>query len=169
MRRALLLVVVPALLLAGCRDLRSSRDESLKTEQIQYPMPQGGEVVYEGHGKEIWFAYGAMNGSKDTPANGVAQAHRFEDGRFLHTIQLNILPPEDGFFYEGWILSGADRISTGHLSNHFGDARHGLRFEANKDYSAYLTVLVTLEKDDGNSAPGKEVARGSMKVTQRPK
>lgn len=166
MKRIFLLLLLPVLLVS-CRNLRSLRDEGMKTEQIQYPMPQGGEVLYEGHGKEKWFAYGAMSGADGTAANGVALAHRFEDNRYLHTIQLNILPPEDGFFYEGWIQKGDSVVSTGHLSNHFGDSRHGLRFEADEDYTGYLNVLVTLEKDDGNPAPGKPVANGLMKVTQR--
>jgi len=169
MKRFLLLLCLPLLLLTACKNLRSSHEEVLKIEQIQYPMPQGGEVVYEGHGKESWFAYSAITGVGDTHANGVVEAHRFEDGRYLHTIQINILPPKDGYFYEGWIKKGADVISTGHLVNHFGDARHALRFEADKDYTSYLDVLVTLEKDDGNTAPGKVVAKGTMKVTVRPK
>lgn len=168
MKRTFLLLLLPALLVS-CRNLQIFRDESIKTEQIQYPMPQDGEVLYEGHGKEKWFAYGAMSGMEGTAANGVALAHRFEDNRYLHTIQLNILPPEDGFFYEGWLQNGDNLVSTGHLSNHFGDSRHGLRFEADEDYAEYLNVIVTLEKDDGNPSPGTHVAKGLLKVTQRKK
>ena len=158
------LLVLP---LVSCRDLRSDRSEALNTEHIQYPMPQGGEVFYEGHGSEEWFAYGAMGPSADVPANGVAQAHRFQDGRFLHTIQLNVQPAQDGFFYEGWLTDGTNTISTGHLNSPTADARHGLRFEADQDYTAYTKVIVTLEADDVNPAPGLHIAEGTMKVTER--
>lgn len=155
------------LLLSGCKNLRSERTEVLKTEEIQYPLPQGGKVEYQGHGAEQWFAYGAVAGIEGHQANGVAQAHRFEDGRYLHTVQLNVKPAEDGYFYEGWIIQGDDVVSSGHLSNYFGDARHNLRFEADEDYTGYLKVIITLEPDDGNPAPADHVAEGLMKVTER--
>lgn len=156
-----------ALLLTGCFGQRSERDEALNVEKIQYPMPEGGKVINGTHGEEVWFAYGAMAGVEDIPANGVAQAHQFEDGLFLHTVSLNVTPTEDGYFYQGWLLDGEELIPTGQLTNNFGDSRHGLRFEEMADYKANLQVVVTLEADDGNPAPGKRVAEGTMKVTQR--
>ena len=112
-------------------------------------------------------AYGSIGGAEGVPASGVAQSHLFEDGRFLNTLQLNIEVAEEGTFYEGWLLKGTERVSLGHLSNAFGDARHGLRFEADSDYSQYLNVAITLEKDDGNTLPGKLVAEGKLKPTER--
>ena len=167
MKKALLLSVA-FLSLTSCMNQRSDRGEYLKPETIHYPIPEGGEVFYESHGKEEWFAYGAMHGVDDTPANGVAQAHSFTDGFYLHTIQLNIDLPPDGYFYEGWILNGDDIVSTGHLSNYFGDTRYSLRFEADDaDYRDYVEVLVTLEPDDGNPAPAEHVSEGVMRMTKR--
>ena len=167
MKKSLCLLFTFSLLLVGCNDLRSEREESMNTEQIQFPMPQGGKVEYTGHGNEEWFAYGAMTGVEDVSANGVAQAHRFEDGRYLHTVNLNIEPAPDGYFYEGWIIKGPSVISTGHLTNNFGDVRHNLRFEADEDYTGHLNVVITLEPDDGNPAPADHVAEGKLKITQR--
>ena len=161
------LLLTAILLLTACGDQRSKRNEELDTEQIQYPIPQGGKIEFDKHGEETWFAYGAMTETGEHRANGVTQAHQFEDGYYLHTVTLNIDPAEDGYFYEGWLVNGDEYISTGHLSNYFGDVRHSLRFEANEDYTQYTKVVMTLEPDDGNPAPAAHVAEGELKVTGR--
>ncbi len=161
------LVFALSFTLVACQDLRSEREENMDTAEIQYAMPQGGKIEYSGHGNEEWFAYGAVNGVEGVNANGVTQSHLFEDGRYLHTVTLNIEVPEDGYFYEGWIVNGPSVISTGHLKNPFGDVRHSLRFEADTDYTDHLSVIVTLEPDDGDPAPAGHVAQGKLKVTQR--
>ena len=132
-------------------------------------MPSAKGVVDQQHGKEVWFAFGAMSGSNDVPANGVTQAHYFEDGSYLHNLKVNIARSEDGFFYEGWVVSedGKDWKSLGHLQSHFADARHGVQFRGTQDVRKYLNVRVTLEQDDGDPSPGKIVAEGRLKVTPR--
>ena len=167
MKKALLLTLIAVLPLTACLDRRSKRAEELDTEQIQFPMPRGGEIELEGHGNEVWFAYGAMTGVEGFAANGVTQSHLFEDGHFVHSVNLNIEPAEDGYFYEGWLVKGSDIISTGHMSNYFGDSRHNLKFEADEDYTGHLKVVVTLEPDDGDPAPAGHVAQGKLKVTER--
>jgi len=162
------LLLLSVLLLSGCGGDRSERQEELDTEQIQYPIPTGGKVEFDKHGEETWFAYGAMTEVGEYRANGVTQAHQFEDGYYLHTVTLNIDPAEDGFFYEGWIVKGPSVISTGHLSNYFSDSRHSLRFTSeDTDYTGHTKVIITLEPDDGDPAPATHVAEGELKVTTR--
>ncbi|MDP6561655.1 MAG: hypothetical protein QF793_01895, partial [Candidatus Peribacteraceae bacterium] len=98
MKKSLLLLSTSLLLLTACGENRSERSEELDTETIQYPMPVGGEIKYDKHGSETWFAYGAMLEVGDFKANGVTQAHQFEDGYYLHTVTLNVDPAEDGYF-----------------------------------------------------------------------
>lgn len=165
------------LLLAGCSLLQGppSADNAVEmnkedsTEQFEVAMPKGGEVSDEQHGSEVWFAIGAISGIKNMPANGVAQAHYFEDGNYLQNLKVNIESAEKGFFYEGWIVppESGEWVSLGHLGNHFGDARHGVQFRADRDYRGFLKVKVTKEADDGNPAPGLTVAEGLLKVTER--
>lgn len=156
------------ILLTACSGLGIGDSDKLDTEEIQYGLPPaGGKIEMEGHGEEEFFAYGALTGLEGTPANGVAQSHRFADGYFLHTAQLNVLPAEDGYFYEGWLVKGPSIISTGQLTNNFGDARHSLRFESETDLSDHLKVIITLEPDDGNPAPAEHVAEGVLKPFER--
>ena len=109
-----------------------------------------------------------MDGVGYEAANGVAHGHFFDSGKFVHTMQLNIAPAPDGYFYEGWLTStDGEIISTGHLRNHLGDARHQHRFEVDADVRSHTTVIVTLEPDDGDPAPGKHVAEGVLTVRER--
>ena len=115
---------------------------------------------------EQWFAYGAITGVGDAIANGVGQSHWYKDGRFVHTISVNINIAPDGYFYEGWLVNGEEVISTGRLTNNFGDTRYALQFEADEDLTGYTKVIITLEKDDGNIAPDVRVAEGELHVRE---
>ncbi|MDD4628131.1 MAG: hypothetical protein PHE68_01925 [Candidatus Peribacteraceae bacterium] len=141
------------------------------TATYRYNMPSGGEIVDTRYGKETFFAYGAVAGRAETPANGLAKTHRFETGQSLHTLQVNIALPRNGMFYEGWVENPktGEKLSTGHLQSIQGDARHNLSFETEKDLSAFTKVTITLEDDDGNSAQGTVVAEGTLKELKRDK
>ena len=145
-------------------------EKDLGVQVLTQPMPVHGVVELPGHGKEEWFAYGAMAGTEFTPANGVVTGHVFTDDTTVVTMQFNVEPAKDGMFYEAWIRNpktGAS-VSMGQLINGQGDARHGLRFESAQDLRAYTDVRVTLEKDDGNAeASTTVVATGELKPTKR--
>ncbi|MFH0770412.1 MAG: anti-sigma factor [Candidatus Peregrinibacteria bacterium] len=143
-------------------------DEPIGTEIVPVIFPQQGKAVHPKFGKEVWFAYGAMTGTKTTPANGVVQAYKFENGMFVVTMQLNVAIEQDGTFYEAWLKEASGSfLSMGHLQNHFGDVRHQLTFEFPEDIAGNTDVVVTLEKDDGNPAPDQTVATGVLKPTVR--
>lgn len=156
-----------ALLLSACGG-SVGVSEPLGSESFRYNMPSG-SVQDLRFGKEVWFAYGAVAGTAATPANGLAKVHVFEKGSSMHTIQVNIALPRDGSFYEGWLLNPITgvRISSGHLKSLFGDVRHNLDFKADYDLRAFSQVIITLERDDGNSAPGTEVAAATLKALKR--
>lgn len=145
-------------------------ESPLGVQVLQQLMPVHGKVELPGHGKEEWFAYGAMIGNAWTPANGLVTSHVFTDGTTVVTMQCNVEPAKDGTFYEAWIRNPKTgvRISMGQLVNGQGDARHGLRFESEKDLRSYTDVRVTLEKDDGDAeASTNVIARGTLKPTKR--
>ncbi|PIR52847.1 hypothetical protein COU76_04345 [Candidatus Peregrinibacteria bacterium CG10_big_fil_rev_8_21_14_0_10_49_10] len=169
--RFLLLLCIGLISLVSCNSL--PKDSAVGTnpdnwtEKVEVAMPKADKVVDEQHGAEVWFAIGAVANSGDLPANGVAQAHYFEDGSYLQNLKVNIERPENGFFYEGWLVDGESWVSLGHLQSHFGDARHAVQFRQVQDLRSYLQVRVTWEKDDGDPAPGDVVAEGLLKVTKR--
>lgn len=170
MKKALLLLAPILLFSCGGRDKVKLADQSIGDEAYQYFMPGQKGIVHPKYGKEIWFAYGAMSGVGDKPANGVVQGYVYEDGTSALTMSLNILPARDGTFYEVWISGkGTEDVPAGHLSNHFGDARHQLQFVTTDiNMSEYTYVTVTLEMDDGNPERSQAlVAEGILKLTQR--
>lgn len=139
----------------------------LQTESFVTAMPEG-TLSVPGHGKEIGMAYGPINGTNGTSANGVVTAHYLEDGIAMIGAQVNILVPEDGMFYEGWLVDGVTtrKVSLGHLTNPFNDVRHSVRFEG-KNLQNMHRFEVSLEKDDGDPAQSAIVAEGILKPTKR--
>lgn len=169
--RPILSFTVLSVLLTACGRSATTVDEPvIGTQVIQQMMPVHGKVEVPGHGEEKWFAYGAMSGNQWTPANGVVTAHVFEDGATIVTMQINVEPAKDGTFYEVWIRDTKTQksLSAGHLVNHFGDARHGLKFDSGDDLRGFADVRVTLEKDDGaTEASTNVIATGTLKPTKR--
>lgn len=166
MRRNGVLFLLTVLLVA-CENGGYQDDPPIGIEEHQRAMP-GKEIIDTKHGKEIWFAVGVMDGVAGTPANGVAQAHVFEDGTSLITLQLNIGIPEDGFFYEAWLeRESLDTLSLGHLRSVTSDVRYRFIFESPEDLQTFTHVFVTREADDGNPASGVWVAEGILKERKR--
>ena len=167
MKRSILLIGALSLFFAGCGS-GVNVGEPLGSDSFRYNIPSG-TVQDLRFGKEVSFAYGPIAGTKDMPANGLAKVHVFEKGVSLHTLQVNVALPKDGSFYEGWLVDPKtkERISTGHLNSLFGDVRHNLDYQAERDLSTFTNVIITLEKDDGNPAPGIEVATGTLKELKR--
>lgn len=83
-------------------------------------------------------------------------------GSFYHKAVLSSLPAlEKGFFLEGWLVnpSGA-YFSTGRV---IPEGEKGvLYYFAQEDKSAYNTVVITLEPEDGNPAPAKHILEGQF-------
>ncbi|MDO8648362.1 MAG: hypothetical protein Q7R81_01120 [Candidatus Peregrinibacteria bacterium] len=177
--RHLSLLVLSLLLLAACAkeqtikidiaDSTGTGDDIIGQQTVKAIMPKGGKVIDPEHGEEVFFALAPLIGVGGANANGVTQIQVFADGTLLHTMQLNIDIPEKGTYYEAWLEDGAtgDRVSTGHLSNHFGDVRHQLKGELDRDLRDHLKVVVTLEKDDGNPDPSQPVAEALLKIIDR--
>ncbi len=163
MKRVLPIAVL-SLLLISCKEQVEVSSPDDTTIEYNVPMPSGGEFTDVEEGSEEWFAIGPMAGVGESKANGVAEGHVFETGVYRFTMQLNVERAPDGSFYEAWLVnpSTQDTVSAGHLSSHFGDVRHYLQYQTDKDMRDYTTVKVTLEADDGNPAPATPVAEGAI-------
>jgi len=159
MKKSTIILSACTVALSACGTPSINTDTEQQNIIHTVPEAQGDVPNY---GEEQSFAYGAIGGVGDALANGVAQSHMYKDGHFVHTLTVNIEVAPDGYFYEGWIVNGSDVISTGNLSNAFGDTRYALQFESDIDLTEYTKVIVTLEKDDGNPAPDIHVAEGNL-------
>ena len=151
--------------LSACGSTPATDNNIQQPSDIPYTIPDA-EGNIEGDGNERWFAYGAISGVGDTAANGVAQSYVYEDGSYVHTLNINIQIAPDGYFYEGWLVKDSEVISTGKLSNILGDTRYALQFESDNDMRQYAKVIITLEKEDGNAAPDMHVAEGDLHATE---
>lgn len=93
-----------------------------------------------------------------------AEAKRaFSDGKFYYRLKgTGFALPEKGYYFEGWFKKDDDFLSIGRLEiNTLGGAE--LYYTASEDRSDYSQILITLEPEDGNSAPAKIVLEGRFK------
>ena len=92
----------------------------------------------------------------------VGTAWRQYDGaKFYHKIDTNNLTmPDKGFFYEGWLVGESGFFSTGRLAVVSG--RGMLYYTAAEDKTGFGGVVVTLEEEDGNAAPGKQILEANF-------
>jgi hypothetical protein len=171
MRSRFLVPAVALLLLCACSKGRVRQEEVvIGNETYNVVMPVGKEVIHPVHGKETWFAVGAMTGEGKINANGVAQVHVFADKTSTATVNLNIQPAPAGSRYVAWVRKpsgGTERIRLDELLNVLKDVRHVITVEVDKDLSAYTEVIVTQEKKSGASDSDPIVAKGALKAQSR--
>ena len=97
-------------------------------------------------------------------ARGLA-TKKYESGQFTHAVLADLPDPEQGSFYEGWLVRGNEGdenfayISTGMMT--LGKGGYMLEFESSTDYSEYSGVVVTLEKID-DKKPEQHILEGSF-------
>lgn len=105
----------------------------------------------------------------ETPLIGIADSHgsgvatsQFVRGAFQHVVVATLSSPPEGYAYEGWLIRSKpfDFFSTGRLIQHADDLKWYLLWELNEDRSDYKKVVVTLEPNDNNPAPGDHVLEG---------
>lgn len=93
---------------------------------------------------------------------GIGTAWRQYDGsQYYHKIEAsNLTPLDKGYFYEGWLVGEDGFFSTGRMA--LDDSKGELFYSTEEDKTEFRGVVVTLEAEDGNSAPDKHVLEGSF-------
>lgn len=69
-----------------------------------------------------------------------------EDGRLTHLVEANLPDPEEGYSYEGWLVSREDGLqffSTGVMNKVEG--KYVLNYSSQVPYEGYNEVVITLE------------------------
>lgn len=96
---------------------------------------------------------------------GSGSASRSFDGEeFRHTVEATLDEPNEGKFYEGWLVKkdSNDFISTGKLTRE-GET-YTLEFRIDEDYSDYPMVVITEEREENglDGIPEEHVLEGSF-------
>lgn len=171
--------ILASFLLAGCFggnpdskpvSVNTGKDgDILETQSFQTTMRTGNQLIDEDHGTEIALWYGGVSGIGNVNANGIGFTHKFDDGYFVHTLNVNIKQAGTGY-YVAWAAkdaAGTDARRLGVLANLVGDVRHSVRFETKDDLSAHLHVFVTQETEKEPATPGQKVAEATLKLVQK--
>lgn len=100
---------------------------------------------------------------KDTIENSAkAEAKKlFINDKFYYKLTATGLKLVDkGYYYEGWLVKDDQYLSLGRLA--IDESGNGsLYYTSSVDRSDYLKTVITLEPEDGNSAPGNQILEGS--------
>jgi len=95
-------------------------------------------------------------------ATGHVMSGNVIDGYTLYAYFEGLPHPEDGFFYEGWVVrqNPLSVISTGKAKRSLGDYLN--TFNSKEDLTDHEQYVLTLEPDDGDPAPADHVLEGTM-------
>ena len=98
-------------------------------------------------------------------ASGLSQAN-FEDGRYkLLSIFRDLPDPKGSYFYEGWVVPKgllSSVKSTGKVEKK--DGIYVNEYSSDKDLTDHDFYVLTIEPDDNNSASGKHILEGTLKI-----
>lgn len=97
-------------------------------------------------------------------SSGIA-TRKFEGGTFTHAVLADLPDPDQGTFYEGWLVRGSEGDSGFHLvsTGRMRIAKGGylLEFQSSTDYSDHPSVVITQEEAADN-VPEKHILEGSF-------
>ena len=107
-------------------------------------------------------AIGAVEGTKDTPANGIVQIKFFDDITVVKT-EINILP-EEGYYYQAWLTDATEStwLPVGALRSRTRDARHATNFETKEDLRSYNQLRVSMQQIGTDATTDKIVANATI-------
>lgn len=90
---------------------------------------------------------------------------KFENGKFTHMVLADLPDPEEGKFYEGWLVRGKPSDANFHFvsTGRMRIAKGGfvLDFESTTDYTDHKGVIITLEEIFDNT-PEEHILEGSF-------
>lgn len=140
---------------------RYQREEEINPPAEKIPVSEELEEGFEtGMGIEIPEGVDKAALKDVTGGAGMGMATRkFEEGVFEHTVMAALPEPGAGKFYQGWLVRDGEVLSTGKLSEIKGGWY--LEYSANKDYSDYNQVVITLEERIDNQ-PETHILEGNF-------
>lgn len=124
--------------------------------------PQDVSIYSEQDMKGWWSA--ALADVTGGTSYGIARA-TLDSGTFSFLAEVGNLPElAEGYFYEVWLVRRGESLgvlSLGPLQKI--EKGFGFVYQTSTDLSDHDFVVVTLEDNDGNKAPGEHILEGSLK------
>jgi uncharacterized protein (UPF0333 family) len=155
-----IIVGIAAYLLIGTNNSEPSSKEQATEEPEEIVYKYSGELQDVTNEKII----------RDVNTGGAASGSVevvFEDGVYTLTATFTGLQRSNGSdFYEGWIIneSTSELISVGQVAE--ADDNYTISYNMGEDYSAYTKFVLTIEADDGESAPADHILEGTIKLVE---
>lgn len=150
--------VILVVLIAGALVIRNARNA--KTTNVPLPTPNFKQIESKFPSLTVPANADRINLNSVNGATGMGESFRtYSNDRFSLTIMADLSAPKAGYFYQGWIANAKSFVSLGKLS--LAKGGYLSEFGANKDYSDYKKVVVTLEKVY-DATPETHVLEGSF-------
>ena len=129
-------------------------------QQLQLPLTEAEkqqiENVFAKEGVEMT----VLKDVSGNYAHGTGWRH-FDGEKFYHKVEAGGLSAlEKGFFYEGWLVSDEGFFSTGRMAEIEG--KGSLYYIVDENKADFQGVVVTIELEDGDLAPGQHILEGSF-------
>lgn len=157
-RRDIVIGIVLLVLLTGFIYVRQ---KSMQDEKIVVPETLSSEQIFE-EKFNLQLPEDAdkseLKAIGDTDGSGIA-IRKFEENKFTHSVLVDLADPDQGYFYQGWLVKGEEGkdgyevVSTGKLSLAKGGWM--LDYTSSSDLSSYNRVIVSLEKVFDNTIESK--------------
>lgn len=140
-----------------------TNDDSLEMEEDADANEEASEEVEEENVDDVLTLEAALEDVTGGNASGTAIA-TYSDGTYsLNATFENLLDPDEGYFYEGWIVRTDGELSvltTGALEQ--VDGKWVNIFTAERDLTDHNQYVLTIEPDDGNPLPAGHVVEGEF-------
>jgi len=173
LRRFVGLVVVIVIIIGGMWLFKEDKKEEdvapeiilesskmMEPEELQLPLSdaekQKIEDVFLREGVEMTVLRDVSEGQ----AAGTAWRN-YDGQQFSHKLEVTGLESlEKGFYYEGWLVGDEGFFSTGRMAVVEGKGK--LYFTSDSDKMEFRGAVVTLEPEDGDTAPAEHILEGSF-------
>lgn len=144
-------------------------DEEIVTMSTTLPTTDAGArdmvnvLDYRNHDVTGW-ASAALADVTGGESFGLAYA-QLKDGGFTLIVEMGNLPePAQGYFYEGWLVRRVDAFSAIDTGQAVQTPEGYMNiYRSSSDLSDYNFYVLTLESDDGNSAPAEHILEGIIR------
>lgn len=93
----------------------------------------------------------SLEDQKDQDSTGIA-TRKYADETFTHSVLADLPDPDDGKFYQGWLVKGEGENEETKKTSKLRIAKGGylLEFESNQDLREYNKVIISEEAADDN-------------------